>query len=55
MNFCAKCGSTIIPGSNVCPTCGEPVILNNDVISQQMMDPSFQNVHPSQTMVEQSN
>ena len=54
MNFCAKCGSTIIPGSNVCPTCGEPVILNNDVISQQMMDPSFQNVQPSQPMVEQS-
>ena len=39
MNFCSKCGSTVIPGSNVCPNCGEAMAVMNNAIPQAMEQP----------------
>ena len=39
MNFCSKCGSTVIPGSNVCPNCGEAMAVMNNAMPQAMEQP----------------
>ena len=36
MNFCSKCGSTVMPNSNVCPNCGEQVAFMNNTMPQMM-------------------
>lgn len=50
MNFCSKCGSTIMPGSNACPACGEPVVFNNGAMPQPMVE---QQMPMPQPIVEQ--
>lgn len=52
MNFCSKCGSTIMPGSNACPACGEPVAFNNGAMPQPVVE---QQIPMPQPIVEQVN